>query len=422
MPHGPAYGFSPDEKPDVWWKKADGGWLGFWPREWLDILGEAVLKETDRYNWEVWQPDCRADRIYSKTLRTGVTHRLFPAVEKPYRLGIRYQKGVFSETMISHIKNLQNSQIIVMLYNTYGFRTPFYYEFLKTFGSSKKFPIFLRSGGMFKAPLSEMQGLHRPLTYLCLVVEHLRLKRLLNYEHLDIITEQSESGLQEVKKVYNGRIEKLTMGCDFDFWAPVPSQELKILTQNKLNIPKGKMVFFASGNFTPRKQLDKLVEVFKTMQDRDDFFFIIAGQGDKTYTTMLISLAKSLVAKRKALIHPYVTGEGLRNIYWASDIYVSVATGEGGPVSVMKAMACGLPILSTPVGETTDRMKKYEVGRFVPINNYGEWAKALIEILDNKIPKTLDIQIAKEAYDWPNVARRFINVYHDLYKRYYLTP
>lgn len=38
MPHGPTYGFSPDDKPDVWWEKADGSWLGFWTREWLDLL------------------------------------------------------------------------------------------------------------------------------------------------------------------------------------------------------------------------------------------------------------------------------------------------------------------------------------------------------------------------------------------------
>ena len=43
MPHGPAYDFSPDEKPDVWWEKPDGSWLGFWTREWPDLLGEAVL-------------------------------------------------------------------------------------------------------------------------------------------------------------------------------------------------------------------------------------------------------------------------------------------------------------------------------------------------------------------------------------------
>jgi hypothetical protein len=243
MPHGPAYHFSPDEKPDIYWEKADGSLVGFWPREWLDFLGEAVLKVTDRYEWEVWQPDYRADRIYSKTLETGVIHRLFPAEEKFYRPGIRSQKGIFSKAMMSRLKELENNTIILMFYSTYGFRTPFYNEILKIFGSSRKFPIFLRSGGMFKTPLSEMLEVHRPLTYLDLIVEHIRLKKLIRCVDIDVISEQSESALKEVRKVYNGRIERLTMGCDFDFWVPVPSMELKRSVRNRLNIPQEKMVF-----------------------------------------------------------------------------------------------------------------------------------------------------------------------------------
>ncbi len=146
---------------------------------------------------------------------------------------------------------------------------------------------------------------------------------------------------------------------------------------------------------------------------------VIAGHGDNANTGFITSLAAPLVKQNKCILHPYVTGKELRSIYWASDIYVSVATGEGGPVSVMKAMACGLPILSTPVGETSDRMKKYGVGKFVPVKNYEEWVKAVLEILDKGMPKALDIRIARDAYDWPNVAKRFINVYHGLCKKYY---
>ncbi len=162
-----------------------------------------------------------------------------------------------------------------------------------------------------------------------------------------------------------------------------------------------------------------MVEVFCSIIKCDGFFLVIAGHGDKANTDLITSLAAPLIKQNKCILHPYVTGKELRSIYWASDIYVSVATGEGGPVSVMKAMACGLPILSTPVGETSDRMKKYGVGKFVPTRNYDEWTKAVLEILDSKIPGSLDLRIAKDTYDWPNVAKRFINVYNDLSKNYF---
>jgi glycosyltransferase involved in cell wall biosynthesis len=417
MPHGPAYHFLPHAAPDVSWTKPDGTVVGFWAREWLDILGEAVLKQTDRYEWEVWQPDYRADKIYSKTLDTGVTHRLFPAADRPFRTGLRLHDGLFSEALISRLWELRGDRIVLMIYGTYGFRVPFYCEILKTFGPARRFPIFLRSGGMFKAPISEVYELHRPLTYLSLVVENMQLKNVLRYA--DVISEQSESGLREVRRIYDGRIEKLTMGCDFDFWAPVPSPGAKESARNKLNISRGKRVFFASGNFVPRKQFDKLIGIFREIQDRDDFFLIIAGHGDEAYTKMLASLVEPLASRGKAVLHPFVTGEELRNIYWASDLYVSVATDEGGPASVMKAMACGLPVLSTPVGETADTMKAHSAGRFVPVGGFEEWTNAVLEILDKGLPPVLDRAIAQEAYDWPKVAGRFIAVYDDLCKDYF---
>ena len=417
MPHGPAYDFSPDEKPDVWWDKSDGSWLGFWMREWPGLLGEEVLKQTDQYEWEVWQPDYRADMIYSKALETDVTHRLFPAEERIYRVGLEPRKGFFSEMMILQLKKLQGTPIILSLYSTYGFQSPFYHEILKIFGPVKKFPIVFLGLGMFKAPISEMLEIHRPLTYLNLMVEHFRLKKLLRY--VDVISELADSALKDVRRVYRGRIKKSTMWCDFDFWVPVPSKESKISIRNKLQIPQEKIVFLASGNFIPRKQFDKLIEVFKRFQQRDDFFLIIAGHGDNAYTRMLMSLAAPLIKQRKVMLHPYVREEGLRNLYWLSDLCISVATDEGCSVTVLEALACGLPVLSTEVGETAERMKKHGVGKLIPNKGYDEWTTSIECILDNGLPKPLDVQIARKAYHRKYVAIQFINIFHDLCKTYY---
>jgi len=406
--HGPAYHFSPNEKPEVCWEKQDGTWLGFWKREWPDLLGKAILKHNDHYDWEVWQPDYRADKIYSKKIETGVTHYLFPSEERVYRPGIRAQKGVFSKAIIERLEELKNNRIILHLH---GFRVPFYSEILRIFGPEKKFPIFLIGHGMSKAPITEIFGIHRPLTYPCLIVEQLRLGKLLNY--VDIISEQAESALREIRKVYHGRIEKLTMGCDFDFWVPVPSEQVKRELQYRLNISPDKTVFLATGNFIPRKQLDKLIELFLEMKERDDFFLIIAGHGDKENTNSLTTLIKTLVEHGKAVLHPYVTDEKLRELYWASDIYTLVSTSEGASVGVMKAIACGLPILSTPAGETAEMIEKQSVGRLIPIDSNENWSRAVIEILEKGPPRLLDRQVAREAYHWPEVAGRFLRIYDE---------
>lgn len=410
MPHGPAYHYAPDEKPDVYWEKDDGQCVGFWTREWPDLLGEAIVKVTDRYAWEVWQPDLRADKIYSKLLDTGVTHFLFAAEETMYPIGIVSQKILFSKAIIDKLEGIEDERIIVQLH---GFRVPFYSELLKIFGPQKKFLFFLIGHGMSKAPVSEMAGLHRPRTYLNLLMEHWQLKRRL--QCVDVISEQAESALREIKSIYAGRLEKLTMGCDFNFWTPPPASEEKQQIRQKLNIPLHTTVFFATGNFVPRKQLDKLIKCFSSI-NRNDFFLLIAGHGDRANTTLLRSLIDPLIKQNRALLHPYIEEAGLRDLYWASDIYLSTATDEGGPVSVMKAMACELPIVSTPVGETAELMNEWGTGKIIPIYNYHEWGKGITNILDNAPPNTLDRNIARKAYDWPNVAQRFIKIYDSLVK------
>jgi glycosyltransferase involved in cell wall biosynthesis len=175
----------------------------------------------------------------------------------------------------------------------------------------------------------------------------------------------------------------------------------------------------ATGNFQPRKQLDKLLKVFRGLSDRNNFVLNITGHGDKANTELIKSLAEPLMKKKKAILHSFVDVEKLRDIYWASDIYISTAMEEGGPVSVMKAMACGLPVVSTPTGNTVELMKKHVAGKFIPANNYDKWAQSITEILDGNIPSKIDINIARNTFDWKDVAQRFIQVYHNLCVRKY---
>lgn len=412
--HSPPYALvSPEEHPDVVWQKPDGRWLGFWTREWPVLLGEAVLQVTDKYDWEVWQPDYRADRIYSTTLETGVTHRLFPATDRVYRPGIRAEVGLYSEAIFSRLAEVDGQPTILHLH---GFRVPFYSEIIARCGAQKRFPIFIVGHGMSAAPISEMAALHRPLTYACLVAEHWKLSRLLR--NVDVISAQSEYARTQVRKVFRGRTERLTMGCDFDDWIPVPTGEHKKAVRSAMGLSSSSTVFLATGNFVPLKQFDRLLEVFGRLSKQRDFVLLIAGHGDQANTERLEALSRPLVGEGKAMLHSYVTGERLRNLYWAADLYVSTSTGEGASVSVMKAMACGLPVLATPVGETSERMTRHGVGRFVPVYGYDEWQVAIEEVLDKRMPKPLDREVARESYHWPLVARRFIAVYEDLVGEY----
>jgi len=409
MPHGPAYEFAPGERPDVSWDRPDGSWVGFWEREWPDLLGAAVLRATDRYAWEVWQPDLRADRCYSATLPTGVVHRLFPATTRTYRPGIRVTSGLYSASLLAEITDLRDRPAVLQLH---GFRVPFYEEVLGSLGRRRRCHVVVMSHGVARTPLGELFGVHRPLTYLCLAVELWKLRRMLR--KVDVMSEYTTAALADFRRVYGGRIERITMGCDFDFWTPVPSADVRQRVRDELGIGAARTVFFASGNYVPRKQLDRLVDSFRTLERRDDWFLVLAGHGDRANTERLAAAAAPLVEAGKALMHPYVEGAALRNLYWAADVYVSVATDEGGPVSVMKAMACGLPVVTTPVGITWELMAARGVGIVVPAGDYAAWTRAFTRILERGAPPALDLAVARRTFDWAVIAGRVAAIYAEL--------
>ena len=48
------------------------------------------------------------------------------------------------------------------------------------------------------------------------------------------------------------------------------------------------------------------------------------------------------------------------------------------------------------------------------------WRNELEEILEgNKEVKAIDREIAKRYYHWPNIAQKYIDIYHKLFKKYY---
>ena len=94
--HPPAYeGHRGRPRPEINWDLPNGSWVGIWGYEWHNIIGNHVLKVANDINYEVWQPDLRADKIYQHTFENGLVHKLFPAIQIKFRHGFKFREDVY---------------------------------------------------------------------------------------------------------------------------------------------------------------------------------------------------------------------------------------------------------------------------------------------------------------------------------------
>ncbi len=121
MNHEPNYvAFSDKPRPEVNWDVPKRSWVGIWGYEWQDLIGNYVLKRHRDVQYEVWQPDYRADKVYSHTFDNGLVHKNFPARKVLFPFGLKLRKAIFSKDIITALKEIDTThQNIVLQINAY---------------------------------------------------------------------------------------------------------------------------------------------------------------------------------------------------------------------------------------------------------------------------------------------------------------
>ncbi|MDD4582927.1 MAG: glycosyltransferase [Eubacteriales bacterium] len=83
-----------------------------------------------------------------------------------------------------------------------------------------------------------------------------------------------------------------------------------------------------------------------------------------------------------------------------ADIYVMSSNSEGLPLSVLEAMACGLPIITTEAGGVVDIVKNGENGFITPVGDVESLSRAMIELIENdKLRKAMGTASRKKAIE-----------------------
>jgi len=130
-----------------------------------------------------------------------------------------------------------------------------------------------------------------------------------------------------------------------------------------LGLPPEALVVGTVARLDPVKDLTTLVEAFATLSRvQAEAVLVVIGDGPE------LELLES--AARQAAIESRISFTGARNdarrLLPAFDLYVNTSVTEGVSVTILEAMAAGLPVVATRVGGTPEVVVAEETGLLVP--------------------------------------------------------
>ena len=403
LPHPPAYEYLNNEyRPPIYWNTTDDSWIGLFRGDWAELIGNEVLKISDDIQYEVWRPDYRADRVYSQVLENGLIYKIFPARKLKKLYGFKLNSNIYSPELLRSLKERLKEKPVLHLNGAGNFINR---EIIKNFPD---IPKLIQFHSRLSTPYLESRKIRKNLAGN--INHYINHKRLLRNRKVFFIYNNS-TGISTLKKYNSHGIDRIFMGCDFDFWRPGNKNDAK----KWFKIKPDTRVFSMASRFFPLKQIDQIIKIFTSLDKEDNFNFklLIAGHGEKDYEEYLKNEGENLLAKGKLEFTGFLNDQDMLKLYQASDLFISASKYEGGPVSVVKALACNAPVMATRVNGVDDIMNELDEGILVSPNDYGEWEEQIRIVLDGStLFNSENREKVKDLFDWAKIADKFVKIYH----------
>ncbi|MHC4517777.1 MAG: glycosyltransferase [Planctomycetota bacterium] len=189
----------------------------------------------------------------------------------------------------------------------------------------------------------------------------------------------AEAVRDDIRKNYPGLHEKaISLANSIDYEKYADAQIDRAEYRKALGLSPDSFVFLFVGRFAPTKGLGYLTHAFASAAHSNErAHLLLVGDGRDRE-----QVEGGFVA---AGIRDRVTMTGRRSdipaLLACADCFVMSSIAEGMPLSIMEAMAAGLPVISTDVGGVAELLGKGRYGRLVPSRDAVTLADAMLEML-----------------------------------------
>ena len=190
-------------------------------------------------------------------------------------------------------------------------------------------------------------------------------------------------------------------GVDCEIFFPIPDED-RVKLRNDLGVGiSGKPVCLFAGRFVEKKGLSLLSQI---VARTPIFDWLFAGDGPMNPARWRFSNVRTFEGRQR---------ESLADLYRAADLLVLPSRGEGFPLVVQEALACGTPVLvSDEVAEGC--VNALPLLYHLPVVGEGvveKWHDKMLEIFSRYLDVAMDqnarVSFAKHEWSWEAVVDQY---------------
>lgn len=194
----------------------------------------------------------------------------------------------------------------------------------------------------------------------------------------------------------------------------------KILLRKRLGLSLSATIAIYTGRLVSYKGLPLLLQVWSKIQlKHENVLLILAGTGGLDINNCeeeLRAYVKSSGLDSQVLFTGAV--KNVPDYLQASDIFVFPTENDAFPSSIVEAMACGLPVITTPVGAIKTIVTDRETGLLIEPGNGKQLFQALdVMLSDRELAAHLGEAARKsvqDLYSSDTVTNKYLTLFHDL--------
>jgi D-inositol-3-phosphate glycosyltransferase len=210
-----------------------------------------------------------------------------------------------------------------------------------------------------------------------------------------------------------GKICVVPCGVDLELFCPMSASTAR----RQLGFKADDTLALFVGRFDAMKGLDKLLEAMSYLRSGSHWRLVVVG-GDGMHTPegqKVLGLARDLGVADSIAFVGRIDQKDLPLYYNAADVMVMPSYYESFGLVSLEALACGLPVVATPVGVMDTVIRDGLNGQLVANGDAALLAKAIDRVASWSTARSAAaIRQTVQGFAWPHIASAIIGEYGEI--------